>query len=91
MLQWLGGEPDPFRLRYRVPVAQVVSAVVRAGLDKKTATAFVRQRAADQVPSEDRARFVEIAETEQMSLHEGNIARYRLRPAEFRAWQQGWR
>jgi hypothetical protein len=26
-----------------------------------------------------------------MSLHEGNIARYRLRPAEYQAWRQGWR
>jgi len=85
------GEPDPFRLRYRVLVAEVVATVVRAGLDKKAATAMVRQRASEQVPSENQARFVEVVETEMMSLHEGNIARYRLRPAEFRAWQQDWR
>ena len=85
------GEPDPFRLRYRVLVAEVVATVVRAGLDKKAATAMVRQRSAEQVPSEDQARFVEVVETEIMSLHEGNIARYRLRPAEFRAWQHHWR
>jgi hypothetical protein len=30
-------------------------------------------------------------ETEIMSLHEGNIARYRLRPAEYRAWRENWR
>jgi hypothetical protein len=30
-------------------------------------------------------------ETEIMSLHEGNIARYRLRPAEYRAWRESWR
>jgi hypothetical protein len=85
------GEPDPFRLLYRVLVAEVVATVVRAGLDKKAATAMVRQRSAEQVPSEDQARFVEVVETEIMSLHEGNIARYRLRPAEFRAWQHHWR
>jgi hypothetical protein len=48
---------------------------------------MVRQRASEQVPSEDQARFLEVVETEMMSLHEGNIARYRLRPAEFEAWQ----
>ncbi len=85
------GEPDPFRLRYRALVAEVVATVVRAGLDKKAATALVRQRAAEQVPPEDQARFVEVVETEMMSLHEGNIARYRLRPAEYQAWRQGWR
>lgn len=30
-----------------------------------------------------RARFVELVETEIMSLHEGNIARYKLRPTEY--------
>jgi len=85
------GEPDPFRLRYRALVAEVVATVVRAGLDKKAATALVRQRATEDVPSEDQARFVEVVETEVMSLHEGNIARYRLRPAEYQAWRQGWR
>jgi hypothetical protein len=39
----------------------------------------------------DRTRFVEVVETEIMSLHEGNIARYRLRPAEYRAWRENWR
>ena len=85
------GEPDPFRLRYRALVAELVSAVVRTGMDKKAATALARQRAAEQVPPADQARFVEVVETEIMSLHEGNIARYRLRPAEYEAWRQDWR
>lgn len=85
------GEPDPFRLRYRALVAELVATVVRAGMDKKAATALVRRHATETVPSADQARFVEIAETELMSLHEGNIARYRLRPAEYEAWRQSWR
>jgi len=85
------GEPDPFRLRYRSLVAEVVATVVRDGLDKKAATALIRQRATEHVPLEDQARIIEVVETEMMSLHEGNIARYRLRPAEFQAWRQGWR
>ena len=85
------GEPDPFRLRYRALIAEVVAAVVRTGMGKKAATALTRQTAAEQVPAADQARFVEVAETELMNLHEGNIARYRLRPAEFQAWRQHWR
>lgn len=85
------GEPDPFRLRYRALVAELVATVVRAVMDKKAAIALVRQRVAEQVPPADHARFVEVVETEIMSLHEGNIARYRLRPAEYQTWRQGWR
>ena len=84
------GEPDPFRMRYRALVAELVAAVVRTGMDKKTATALVQRHAAEQVPPADQARFIEVVETEVMSLHEGNIARYRLRPAEYQAWRQGW-
>jgi len=85
------GEPNPFRLRYRALVAELVAAVVRTGMDKKGATVLARQRAAEQVPPADQARFVEVVETEIMSLHEGNIARYRLHPAEYQAWRKGWR
>ena len=85
------GEPDPFRLRYRTLVAEAVAAVVRTGMDKQAATAQARQRAAEQVSPADQPRFVEVVETELMSLHEGNIARYRLKPADYQAWRQGWR
>ena len=85
------GEPDPFRLRYRALIAEVVAAVVRAGMDRKGAAARVRQSAAERVPPVDQTRFVEVVEIEIMNLHEGNIARYRLRPAEYRAWRKSWR
>jgi len=42
------------------------------------------------LPAPDRARFVEVTETQLMSLHEGNIARFRLRPSEFAAWVAVW-
>ncbi len=84
------GAPDPFRLRYRSLVAEAVAAMVRGRMDKKAVTAFIRQRATQDLPHEDQARFVEVVETEMMTLHEGNIARYRLRPSEFQAWRQGW-
>jgi Fic family protein len=85
------GEPDPFRFRYRTLVAEVVAEIVRNQMDKKKATAYIKQHATQDVPSDDQARFVEVTETELMSLHEGNIARYRLRPTEFQAWKERWK
>lgn len=84
------GEPDPFRLRYRTRLLEIVGEVVRAGMDKAAATAFIQSEATS-VPVEDRARFVEVAEIELQSLHEGNFARYRVRPSEFEAWRASWR
>lgn len=85
------GEPDPFRIRYRSLIAETVSEVVRSQMSKVQAIAFVRRCANDQVPNEDKERFIEVTETQLMSLHEGSIARYRLRPSEFQAWQEVWK
>ena len=85
------GEPDPFRLRYRTLMVEAVAEVVHGGMDKKAAAAFIKRRAAQDVSPEDRARFVEVVETEVMSLHEGNIAHYRLRPSQYQEWKETWR
>ena len=85
------GEPDPFRLQHRVLIAETLAATVRGAMDKQQATAFIRRRAEQALPAQARARFVEVVETELMSLHEGNFARFRLRPSEFQTWRQTWR
>lgn len=72
-------------------VAEVVSGIVVGGMDKKAAVALIKRRAAEDLPQEDRARFVEVVETAVMSLHEGNIARYRLRPSQYQKWKETWR
>ncbi len=85
------GEPDPFRLRYRNSIAEVITTVVHQCMNSKMATAAIKQRSIEMmIPFEDQPRFIEVVETELMKLHEGNIARYRLRPSEFEAWQKTW-
>jgi hypothetical protein len=85
------GEPDLFRLKYRVQIAKLVADVVRAGMDKNAAVKQIATDAGDSIPAADRKRFSETVETELTSLHGGNIARYRLRPAEFELWKKNWR
>lgn len=77
------GEPDPFRVRYRAPIAEAILCVVQNRKDKQEAAVFIAKFAAAQIPSGDRARFVEVVEVELRSLHESNFARYKVRPAEF--------
>lgn len=82
------GEPDPFRLRYRASIAGVVGEVVRGGMDKAAASSLIRKASLEKVAPEDRTRFLEVIETELMALHEGNIARYRIRPSEYEVWRK---
>ena len=84
------GEPDPFRVQYRAQIADAVTHVVRAKLDKASAIGYVRGFAESQIPFKDQPSFIEVTETQLMSLHEGNIARYQLRPSEFQSWQVAW-
>lgn len=84
------GEPDPFRMRYRQQLNKLVREIVLSPVAKKFASSFIRKFAAGHIADQDQARFLEIVETEVMSLHEGNIARYRIRPSEYRTWQEGW-
>jgi hypothetical protein len=84
------GEPDPFRLRYRTQIYKFVSAVVQGQMNKREAIGWIAREAEENIPEEERARFIEVVETELSSLHEGNIARYRLRPSEFTAWNRNW-
>jgi hypothetical protein len=81
------GEPDPFRLRYREQLMQVVRTIVQKGLQP---TVDVVKDAANEVgiPAEHLEHFVRLAGVELQALHEGNFARYRLRPSEFNAWAE---
>ena len=84
------GEPDAFRLRHRAALRDIVGEVVRGRMDRKAAAAYIASWIEKNVASEDRERFRETAETELLSLHEGNFARYQIRPSEFEAWQHEW-
>lgn len=84
------GEPDPFRVKYREAIAGQVAEIVRARCDRRTAVTRLRHWAEDSIVPADRLRFVSAAEETLAGLHEGNFARYRIRPSEFEAWQPLW-
>ena len=84
------GEPDPFRLAHRTAIRHLVGEVVREGMDNRTATAHIEAWTREHIEEPDRERFREVVERELLSLHEGNFARYRVRPSEFARWQAVW-
>jgi len=84
------GEPDEFRLRYRQAFKDVIKEVIRSFLDKQQAYAHINKWMHGAIPDVDQAQFLEGIEIELLSLHEGNFARYQIRPAEFEQWQKVW-
>lgn len=84
------GEPDPFRMRHRIALREVVGTVVRQRMNKQQAATHIYTWVQAQVDEPDRPRFCEIAEKILLGLHEGNVAPYGIRPFEFTAWQEQW-
>jgi len=85
------GEPDPFRFRHRAALRQIIGEVIRGRMDKKAAAAYVTAWVEKNgIPETEREKFRDMVESELVSLHEGNFARYQIRPSEFEAWQQVW-
>lgn len=79
-------EPDPLKLRYREALIDAVQSVVQGLLrpDPTVIAAMARNHAAEA----DQAAFEEMLAAALQQLHEGSVARYRLRRSEYIAWQQ---
>lgn len=84
------GEPDPFRFRHSAAMRHLVSEVIKGGMDRGEAAAHIAGWTKQGIAEVERARFRAMVETELINLHEGNFARYGVRPSEFKAWQEIW-
>ncbi|MCP4200269.1 MAG: Fic family protein [bacterium] len=78
-------EPDPLRIRYREALILVVQAIVR---NRKMPSAQNVFRLADElVPENDREVFVKMVLEALLRIHEGSVARFRLKLSDFQAWK----
>jgi Fic family protein len=84
------GEPDLFRLQYHTLITEAISGVIQKRFDKKQADLFIKEQANKFFTEKERARFVEVVETEINALHEGNIARFRINLSDFQTWHRSW-
>lgn len=78
-------DPDPMRLRYREAIIAIVAEIVRG--QQAPSEAAVRAIATSLVPPQDLGQVMAFALNDLTGLHEGNVARYRLRLSEYRAWR----
>lgn len=83
------GEPDPFRLKYRSMITEAVQDMIRGlkGSSRSDLLTWMQER----ISSQDQSQFADVVLTELKQLHEGNLARHRLKPSELRAWQSSRR
>jgi len=78
-------EPDPRKIRYREALIQAVQLVVK-GL-RSPNPAVIAELARQYAPAVDQEPFAAMLSDALQQLHEGSVARYRLRRSEFLAWE----
>lgn len=84
------GEPDPFRSKYRENIRRLITSILTAPYAKAAAIRIIKE-ASLKLPKADQDKFVYAVESELLSLHEGNFARYAVRPSQFSNWQEKWK
>jgi hypothetical protein len=79
-------EPDPLKIKYREALIQAVQAVVK-GL-RQPGQNVIAELTQEHAAEVDRMAFEQMLTSALHQLHEGSIARYRLRRSEYLAWLQ---
>lgn len=83
------GEPNLLKLRYRETIQGIVRSIITERVPGADVVMRIKESiAASEIPVVDRESVFNLLETEIISLHEGNVARFRVRPSEFHAWKE---
>ena len=78
-------EPDPLRIRYRDALILAVQTIIR---NRKIPSALNVLRSAEGlVPENDQEVFVKMVLEALQHIHEGSVARYRLKLSDFQVWK----
>ncbi|MGY1408153.1 Fic family protein [Luteimonas sp. A611] len=77
--------PDPLRLKHRDLLQLLVADIIDADIARSD-IAGIRERVGTLADPDDIDDVVALVVNELNQLHEGNIARYRVRPSRFREW-----
>ena len=82
------GEPNLLKLKYRTKIQEIVRTIIL----EKTVGAQVTKKIKEltdkkDVPESIRSEFINLIETEIVSLHEGSVARFKVRPSEYHTWK----
>ena len=78
-------EPDPLKIQYRDALIEAVQAVVKTR--QVPTDALIQRLARESVPGKDTEAFAGLLAQALAQLHEGSVARYRLKRSEFMAWR----
>lgn len=82
------GEPNLLKLKYRMGIQDIVRTIILEKIEGVQVTKKIRELIdAKDFPESERPELINLIETEILSLHEGSVARFKVRPSEYQAWK----
>ena len=77
-----------FRFQHRLIIHEIIRFIVINEIAGADIVSVIKDKIKTlKLPADEEARLLEIVETEILSLHEGNAARFKIRPSEFKHWK----
>jgi len=81
------GEPNLFKLKYRAEIQKIVRNIILENILQNNITSYIDSSIKSLgLTKDDSTRLFQIIETEIISLHDGNIARFKILPSEWIKW-----
>ncbi len=81
------GEPNLFVMKYQEIISKTIHDIIVNSLNMADIFSIINL-AAEKIPNENKKQFNELIDRELISLHEGNIARYKVNLAQFSNWKK---
>ncbi len=82
------GEPNLLKLKYGQIIKNIIQTIVIEKIPSVTIVGHIKKTLEEKkIPASDRSELFKIIEIEIASLHDGNIARFKIRPSEFLEWK----
>lgn len=83
------GEPNMLKLKYRDTIHEIIrNIILEKVIGSQVVSKIKNQIKAKRLVGVDAIELFNVIETEIISLHDGNIARFKIRPSEFLAWKK---
>ena len=87
-IQQAMGEPNLLKLKYRTLIQEIIRSIILEKVDGARVVHKIKNLIeTKKLPEADRSELFKMIEIEIMSLHDGNIARFKIRPNEYQAWK----
>ena len=87
-IQQAMGEPNLFKLKYRSVIQDIIREIILGGVAGSQVVSTINHLIEKRNLSlQDSDELFKLIETEIISLHDGNIARFKIRPSEFEKWK----